>query len=202
MGRAEIDTRAPFRSVKEAVSLFGERVLAGEIYAKQLKELKAEASEKEPAFARIGALEAELEETKQSLQQAIEENSLMQYCIKSVREELEQARADLQKLKAKVHQKQPMIDPEIEDLKFIENPNQDETKPQREEERGLQRKRNVQFASPPSLARVIISKEQFQQRSPSTKKTKRKPLVPILGWLFTKKKGDQESETQTLEAVC
>ena len=136
----------------------------------------------------------------------------MAYCISSLRGELEEAKRELHKLKAKEHQMEPLSNSEIEeDLKFVENPKRLEIMMENEDERaGListSKKRNVKFASPPSLARVIVSKDIDQlsiNRSPSTKKTKRgKPLVPILGWLFAKKKGImQQSESPRVDAFC
>lgn len=163
------------------------------------------------AQSRIGALTAELEETKQSLQKAKEEGSLMAYCINSLREELEQSKKELRELKTLEFQKEPVeelrglktlefqkepVDPNFEDLKFIENATKVDIKLQNEEAKEFQKKRYVKFASPPSLAQVIINKDELPERSPSVKKTKKKrPLMPLIGWLFSKKKGAQEGES-------
>ncbi|GLT39245.1 hypothetical protein SLA2020_134490 [Shorea laevis] len=192
VGLAEIDTRAPFRSVKEAVMLFGETVLVGEIYANKLKEKRAEAGENGRGQSEIAALTVELEETKQGLLKAGEENNLMSIRIKTLGEELEQTKKELQRFKAREFHKQHP-DPEIEDLKFIEDATRRDSNVKLVEEEDaseeFQKKRYVKFASPPSLAQVIVGREEMLGTSPPAKKDKRKPLVPIIGWLFSKEKG-------------
>ncbi|XP_015063735.1 WEB family protein At3g51220 [Solanum pennellii] len=205
-GRVEIDMRQPFRSVKEAVMLFGEKILAGEIHAKQLQQSKASKGEQNQFM--FGTEQVELEETKQSLQKAKEEGDFMAHCLQSLREELEHTRREIQQLKSTrgvVLEKKVSLtnfddDDEIhEQLKFIEQPVEVKTQigEDDDDEIEFEKKRSVKFASPPMLTKIIavnkleecVKKETYEK---SKKKLKRKPLIPLIGALFSKKKGNQE----------
>lgn len=121
----------------------------------------------------------------------------MAFCINSLREELEHSKKELQNMKAKEFLIQ-RIDPDIEDFKFIENPTKVQIRTPEEEydsANELQKKRYVKFASPPSLAQVIVNKDDQSPNKPNSMKKvlKKKSALPLLGWLFPKKKGVQES---------
>ncbi|XVF35967.1 hypothetical protein REPUB_Repub19eG0017700 [Reevesia pubescens] len=194
--RAEIDTRAPFRSVREAVALFGEKVLAGELYATKLKEMNGEANGNGPS--KLGTITAELKETKHNLEKAREERMVMANCLSSLKEELERTKRELKQMKVRETEKL-MMEFEIEDVKIVptDSTNFEVKKTQasniEEGNTEFQKKRYVTFANPPSLAQVILPQGvEKLERHPSLRKKKKKPLIPLIGGIFSMKKGNPE----------
>ncbi|KAL9664271.1 hypothetical protein QQ045_019670 [Rhodiola kirilowii] len=175
--RAEIDTRAPFRSVKEAVSLFGERVLAGEVYAKKLQKLQRSEDSDTSFYSNFGSedMVAELEETKHRLYKAKAEGVKLADSLSALRLELESTKRELQQMKCK--------DKEV--INIVDATSFNETFE-------LQRKRYVTFANPPATVAQVIVPPRFGEvaleRHPSLRRTKKKPLIPLIGGLFSRKK--------------
>ncbi|KAI3460395.1 hypothetical protein Pfo_017058 [Paulownia fortunei] len=202
MSKAEIDTSAPFRSVKEAVMLFGDRVLASEVYGSKLKEMQDGTMIE---YGNETVTSDELEETKQCLQKAREESLQMATSLFFLQQELEQTKMELQQLKIREsdHHRQPVLDSEIEDVKFVEDSRglieqvmRTETIISRDQKVEFQKKKYVTFANPPCVAQVVVpnppSAEAVLQRHPSLKKKKKMQLIPLIRGIFSKKKGTSE----------
>ncbi|KAI4296196.1 hypothetical protein L6164_036172 [Bauhinia variegata] len=171
-----VDTSRPFSSVKEAVAIFGERFLAGEIYPpKPFMDITTKQDTHSQMFSpspmkpkedndnnnnksafsdTLKKLEAELEETKVEL--------------KLIKEREGETKVALATLNAELHKNIS---------KLVQA---DQIRDNNEE-----KKRDQLIKDSQTLAQIMSLGENYGKR----KVMKKKPIIPLVGDLFSKKKG-------------
>ncbi|KAG9130616.1 hypothetical protein Leryth_011874 [Lithospermum erythrorhizon] len=209
--QSNVDTSRPFRSVKEAVAIFGERFLAREIYSpKDFTFSKQETPYYSPSplvtheippkystspekssvdtddsavFDALKRLEAELEETKMEVKMLRERESETEVALASLNAELHKNMSKLALAEANAAGKAvAMATMKSKKYGEIEEMEVDE-----EKQRDLLRTTST-------LAQILSIGEENglfaeAQKRKDKKIMKKKPIIPLVGDLFSRKKG-------------
>lgn len=197
---SSVDTSRPFRSVKEAVAIFGERLLLGEMYSPSPKPAYvydvvpnqeaawkySSSSSASPIinpksennqnllFDTLKKLEAELEETKVELKLLKERESETEVALASLNAELHKNMSKLAKAEAAAATNA-----------LIANRNR-EVREEAERKREL----TIRMEDSATLAHILSLREEgyFGGKVQEKKAMKKKPIIPLVGDLFSRKK--------------
>ncbi|KAI4298954.1 hypothetical protein L6164_032459 [Bauhinia variegata] len=205
-----VDTSRPFSSVKEAVAVFGERLLVGEIYSpKPSSEIatniystpkldstscrfstpspvkaKEENDNNNAVFDTLKKLEVELEETKAELKLLKERGSETEVALATLNAELHKNMSKLAQAEAAAAGKAAAA--AAKDGKGGDGVREEEMK----------RELRKRMEDSKTLAQILSHGEKEGKR----KVVKKKPLIPLVGDLFSRKKGSATNHHNPLYA--
>ncbi|KAL4303778.1 hypothetical protein GQ457_10G022800 [Hibiscus cannabinus] len=202
--RSNVDTSRPFRSVKEAVAVFGERLLVGEIYTPKpytytysrppsqeitwfspSTPLSRREDEHQEVLDSLKKLETELKETKAELKLLKERESETEIALASLNAELHKNMSKLAIAEAAAAKKAAETKPTPRTVSLEMGKGEDIV---REEERRKELMKRME--NNPTLSQILSigEKEGYFGGKRERKFMKKKPIVPLVGdWIFKKK---------------